>query len=218
MELDQIEAGLKSSDSQSRLKAIAQLNQYDCTIAVPLLLSKLHDPVFLVRSFVAMGLGKQQTADSFAALLELIKFDRDPNVRAEAANSLSLFGKVAISHLVQSFYQDDQWLVRRSILAALMELDCPEEVFDISLHALSGEDLSVREAAIDCFGSLAGSIKHNEALEQLLLLKGVQEWRMRLRVAYALKKFAEPEAKAALNNLMPDENHRVVAAALEASI
>lgn len=218
MEIHQIETDLKSPDSQNRLKAIAQLNQYDSAVAVPLLTSKLHDPVFLVRSFVAMGLGKQRTTESFAALFELTKFDRDPNVRAEAANSLSLFGKVATSHLVQVFYQDDHWLVRRSILSALMEMQCSEELFDVCVCALSGEDLTVQEAAIDGFGSLAGSAKQAEALQQLLANASAESWPIRLRVAYALKRFDDPQAKAVLKNLMKDENHRVVAAALEGSL
>lgn len=218
MELHQIEIGLESSDSEKRLKAIAALRQYDSSVAVPLLTSKLHDPVFLVRSFVAMGLGKQQTAESFAALLELMKFDTNPNVRAEAANSLSLFEDVAISHLVQFFHQDDHWLVRRSILGALIELQCPEALFDVCVCALSGEDLTVQEAAIDGFGSLADSVKHTEALEQLLALKNSQQSSIRMRVALALKRFKDAQAKTALSALMQDEDHRVVAAALEGAL
>lgn len=218
MEIHEIEATLKSPDSQNRLKAIAELKNYDSEVAVPLLTNKLRDPEFLVRSFVAMGLGKQQTADSFAALLELMKLDRDPNVRAEAANSLSLFGKVAASHLVMAFHQDNHWLVRRSILAALIELQCSEELFDICVCGLAGEDPTVQEAAIDGFGSLAGSPKQAEALQQLLAIASSEWWRIRVRVALALKRFDEPQAKAALSALRKDEDHRVVAAALESSL
>ncbi|MCP2728254.1 HEAT repeat domain-containing protein [Limnofasciculus baicalensis] len=215
MDIYQIETTLKSADSKDRLKAIAALKEYNSEVAVPLLTSQLQERDFLVRSFVAMGLGKQQTAESFAALLQLMKFDRDPNVRAEAANSLSLFGKVAASHLVMAFHQDDQWLVRRSILAALMELPCPEEIFDVCVCGLVGEDFSVREAVIDGFASLANSTKHSEALQQILALKNEEEWRIRLRVARGLKGFEESEAKIALSELRNDADHRVVGAALE---
>ena len=124
MELSEIDAGLSNVDFQYRLKAISALRVFDPETAVPILIASLHDQEFLVRSFVARELGQQQTAASFAALLEMTKFDDTPNVRAEAANSLSLFGQVSISHLVSVFCQDDHWLVRRSILAALEELDC----------------------------------------------------------------------------------------------
>jgi len=218
MNISKIEAALSSSDSTDRLKAIAQLRGYNPKQAVPLLRSKLRDPEFLVRSFVAMGLGRQQTPESFTALLELMKCDRDPNVRAEAANSLSMFGKIAASHLVLAFHQDDHWLVRRSILAALCEMPCPEELFDVCVCGLAGEDLTVREAAIDGFGVLAGGNKQAEVLQQLLPLVSSSEWRIRARVARALRKFDHPQAKSAISYMMKDEDHRVVAAALESSL
>ncbi|MBC6473341.1 MAG: HEAT repeat domain-containing protein [Hormoscilla sp. GM102CHS1] len=223
MNIYQIEAALSSSDSNARLKAIAQLRGYNPKQAVPLLRSKLQDPEFLVRSFVAMGLGRQQTPESFTALLELMKCDRDPNVRAEAANSLSMFGKIAASHLVLAFHQDDHWLVRRSIMAALCEMPCPEELLDVCVCGLAGEDLTVREAAIDGFGVLASGNKQAEALQQVLPLVSStvpekSEWRIRARVARALRKFDHPQAKSAISYMMKDEDHRVVAAALESSL
>ncbi len=215
MELHQIEADLKNPDFQYRLKAIAALKDYDSEVAVPLLTSRLKDSEFLVRSFLAMGLGKQQTADSFAVLMRIMKFDDTPNVRAEAANSLSLFGRVAVSHLVLAFYQDDHWLVRRSILGAITEMDCPHELFDVCTQALKDEDRTVQESAVDALGSLAGSNQHAVALSLLLTLKDAESGRMRARVAYALKRFDEPQAKEALIQLRHDEDHQVVAAALE---
>jgi HEAT repeats len=215
MELHQIETNLKNPDFQYRLKAIAALKDYKSEIAIPLLRSKLHDSEFLVRSFVAMGFGKQQTAESFGALIEMVKFDDTPNVRAEAANSLSLFGQVAVSHLVLAFYQDDHWLVRRSILAAMVEMQCPEELLDVCGVALQDEDFTVRESAIDALANLSGTNQHQQALTKLLEFVNHESYRMRLRVAYALKYFPQPEAKQALQILRQDENHQVVAATLE---
>jgi HEAT repeat protein len=77
MDIHEIETMLNHLDFQYRLKAISALKDYDSDVAVPLLIGKLHDPEFLVRSFVAMGLGKQQTPESFAALLEIMKRDLD---------------------------------------------------------------------------------------------------------------------------------------------
>jgi HEAT repeat protein len=215
MEIHQIQAELKNPDFHYRLKAIAALDNYESEVAVPLLTSKLHDSEFLVRSFVARGLGNQQSAESFAALMQIMKFDDTPNVRAEAANSLSLFGRVAVSHLVLAFYQDDHWLVRRSILAAIAEMDCPEELFDICVQGLKDEDFTVQESSVDGLGLLADSRQHAVTLSQILTLVNDESWRMRVRVSYALKRFDEPEAKTALNQLRQDEDHRVVGAALE---
>ncbi len=215
MDIHQIEVALDRADFEYRLEAVKALKDYDANIAVPLLTSKLNDPEFLVRTFVCMGLGKQQTAESFAALLEIIKFDNTPNVRAEAANSLSLFGKCAASHLVTTFVRDDHWLVRRSILAALLDLDCQNEVLEVCLEALKSDDLAVREAAIDALSTLTAQEPKAVALKQLLGLTDAPIDRIRRRVAYALKKFNVPESKAALSKLRQDSSHQVVAAALE---
>lgn len=215
MELHQIEIDLQNPDFQYRLKAISALREYPADVALPLLTGHLRDPEFLVRSFVARELGKQQISESFAALLQIMKFDDTPNVRAEAANSLSLFGRVSASHLVQAFFVDDHWLVRRSILAALVELECPAELFEVCLPALQGDDSTVQESAIDAIATLAGSRQQTEALSQLLTLKNSESERIRMRVAYALKHFDDPEAQAALVQLRQDADHRVVGAAME---
>ncbi len=215
MDLPEIETALTNPDFQYRLKAISALKDYPPDIAIPILIDKLHDPEFLVRSFVARGLGSQQSAESFAALLEMTKFDDTPNVRAEAANSLSLFGRVSISHLVSSFCQDDHWLLRRSILAALEELDCPEELIEVCTEGLKGDDLTIKEAAIDSLSMLANSSHHSVVLAQLLTLTQSEFPRLRTRVAHALRKFNEPQAQEALIELRQDSNLQVVAAALE---
>jgi HEAT repeat protein len=215
MDVSEIKAALDNPDFQYRLKAISALKDYDSDTAVPILVATLHDREFLVRSFVARGLGQQQNAESFAALLEMCKFDDTPNVRAEAANSISLFGKVAISHLVLSFCQDDHWLVRRSILAALEELDCPKELVEVCKEALAGEDLTVKEAAIDALASLANSSQHAPVLAQLLALTQSQSARIRTRVALALQKFDDPQAQEASIELRQDPSYKVVAATLE---
>jgi HEAT repeat protein len=218
MNIDQIKAALDSSDSQQRMKAIRELRNYEPDVAVPLLKARLKDPEFLVRSFIAMGLGKKQNAESFAALLEMIKLDRDPNVRAEAANSLSFFGNVAASHLVLMFNLDEHWLVRRSILAALSDLNCPEELFEVSVLGLSGEDRSVMESSINCLSRFANTDKQEAALEKLLPLTKDESWRTRVQVARTLGKYNHPDAIAALNQLKGDQDHRVVGAVLESLV
>ncbi len=219
MNIPEIEANLKNPDFQYRLKAVTALKEHDSEVAVPILTGLLNDSEFLVRSFVAMALGKQQTAESFTALMQIMKLDNTPNVRAEAANSLSLFGRVSVSHLVLTFYKDDHWLVRRSILGALvemnLEMNCPEELLDICMEAIKGEDAGVAESAVSALGTLANSTQHAEAISQLLALVNHESEGMRLRVAYALKKFNQQEAKEALQQLRKDANHQVVGAALE---
>ncbi len=215
MNIHEIESALDRPDFQERLTAVSALKDYTEQIAVPLLISQLHDPEFLVRSFVCMGLGKHLSAESFSALLEIVKFDNTPNVRAEAANSLSLFGKCATPHLVTIFVQDDHWLVRRSIFAVLIDLNCQPEVLEVCLEGLKAEDLAVREAAIDGLGTITDRSLQPTALARLLALTNEESYRIRRQVAHALKHFNSPESKAALAKLRQDPHNQVVAAALE---
>lgn len=215
MELHQIEADLQHPDFQYRIKAIAALKDYPPEVAVPLLTQQIQDPEFLVRTFVAREFGRQKTSESFAALLQILRVDNTPNVRAEAANSLSLFGRVSAAHLVQTFVLDEHWLVRRSVLAALVEMDCPEEVLEVCGVGLAGEDAAVQEAAIDGLGALSQTRQSAAALSQLLTLKDSDLQYLRVRVAYALMQFDTPEAKAALSELRQDSDHHVAGAAME---
>lgn len=204
MDITQIKDQLASDDMHDRLDAIKALKSYPEEVSIPLLLKSKKDEKFLVRSFVAMGLGKNKTAESFAALLEMMKLDRDTNVRAEASNSLSFFGEISIPHLQQAFYQDSAWLVRLSILAALMELNCPNELFDVCLCGLEGEDESVRENSISCLASFANTNKEKEALELLLSMVNHKSWRIRSRVVQAVANFDNPSATQAFEQLKQD--------------
>lgn len=215
MELSKIQADLQQADFQFRLKAIQALHLYPSDIAVPILLGQLGDREFLVRTFIAMALAKHQTDRSFQALLELMKFDDTPSVRAEASNSLSLFGRVSLSHLVTAFIQDDHWLLRRSILAAITEMDSPIELLEICLEGLVGDDQAVMESCIDAMGSLHASPQKMTVMERLMELANNESWRTRRQVATALRDFDHPRARARLQQLRKDTDHRVVAAALE---
>ena len=99
-------------------------------------------------------------------------------------------------------------------MAPLYEMQCPEAVFEICTIGLVGEDLPVQEVAIDGFGLLANTEKQEEALQQLLPLVSSDYWGIRLRVAHALRKFDNSQARAAVSYLAKDRDHRVVGATL----
>ena len=103
MELSQIKAYLDSPNPQNRMKAIVELRNHTPSVVVPLLKQRMYDKEFVIRSFVAMGLGYKRTDEGFQSLLDLIENDGDPNVKAEAANSLANYGEKAIPHLVELF-------------------------------------------------------------------------------------------------------------------
>jgi HEAT repeat protein len=215
MDLQQIETDLQHPDFQYRTKAVSALRDYPPEVAVPILRDHLKDPEFLVRSFIARELGYQKNSDSFAALLQILEFDNTPNVQAEAANSISLFGRLAASHLVKSFLKDDHWLLRRSILAGMVDMECPAELYEVCLVGIAGDDLTVMADAIGGLSHLATSEYRSSALTNILSLQDHEKSYIRIRVAYALKQFDEPIAKAALAKLRQDSDHRVVGAAME---
>jgi HEAT repeat protein len=218
MDIEQIKNALQDADPQQRMKGIRELRNYEADLATPLLLNHVNDPEFLVRSFVAMGLGRKQSDAAFEALLTMINEDQDPNVRSEAANSLSFYGEVAVPYLRAMYESDDHWLVRRSIIAALVDLKCPQELLEICEIGLTGEDEPVMESCISALGLLTGSPQASAALELLIALVTDPSWRIRLQVARSLGRYDHPEAIAALSKLKSDPDHRVVGAVLESMI
>jgi HEAT repeat protein len=214
MDLDQIKTELQKQDFYYRLQAIVALKDYPAEVAVPLLKDRVQDPEFVVRSFVARQLGTYHTPDSSEMLRQLLK-DNNPNVRAEAANSISLFGDSTAPDLVKIFLKDKHWLVRISVLAALVDMACHAEVLEVCIEGVADTDESVQENSVDALISLISSPHRAAALSQLLVLKDSELPHIRIRVARALKHFDEPEAKAAMLQLRQDPDHRVVGAAME---
>ncbi|MGD1908584.1 MAG: HEAT repeat domain-containing protein [Leptolyngbyaceae cyanobacterium] len=214
MELQQIKAYLESPNPQNRMKAMVALRNHEPEVVVPLLKQRIHDQEFIVRSFVAMGLGNKQTEEGFETLLQLIKTEQDPNVVAEAANSLEKFGDRAIPHLVQLFERNSHWLVRQSIFAAL-ENATPDVRWQLCQWGWAGDDLVVQSSAIANLGQLTNTEYGNTALTLLLEAAHSEVDMIRAQAARTLKGFDQPEAKAALATLRQDNSLRVVGAALE---
>jgi HEAT repeat protein len=221
MNIPDIEALLASEDPQMRLKGLVALKDHDSEAAVPVLLKHRRDSAFLVRSFVAMGLGRKRNDVAYQALLEMIATESDNNVQAEIANSLGLYGPVAADRLVALYHENDHWLVRRSILAIMPELDRPELLLEIALAALQDADQTLVQAGVVTLGMLADTSQSAPAIAAITPLLNDERWRLRVALAHALKPFAQMAseegqvARDALIQLRQDSHYRVVAAALE---
>lgn len=215
MELHQIKVYLESSDPQERMKAITELRHYEPSLVVPLLKLRMHDQEFIIRSFVATGLGYKRTDEGFELLLNLIEHDKDYNVRAEAANSLAKYGEQSIPHLVKLFREDSHWLIRQSIFAAIELTKYPEILLDLSILGLQGEDPVVKMSAIASLGKLANTPQTTLALKLLLSSINSSVGTIRAQLARVLSYFDDPKAQAALVKLRQDPDYRVVSAALE---
>ncbi len=216
MELEQIRAYLDSPDAQQRMRAIIELRNYSPNIVVPLLKQRMYDQELLIRSFVAMGFGKKRNQEAFEALLNLIEYDRDYNIIAEAANSLAQYGDRSLPYLVNLFQYNPHWLVRQSILAAVADLNQPETLLHLSSLGLKGDELVVKLASIANLAKLATTDYAEEALAILLTLVDNPEVQIRVEVAKALANFSNFSfAKTALAQLRQDSDYRVIGATLE---
>jgi HEAT repeat protein len=216
MDLTAIADHLDSENPQDRMRGITALRQYEPEVAVPMLMRCVNDSEVMIRSFVMMGLGYKQTPEAYNKLLAQLENEADPNVRAEAANSLSKYGKAAVPHLVKAFYTNLNWLMRLSIMPSLAQLDCPEELMNVCKVGLNDPNVTVKETAITYLMDFADGTKSDEALDLLLGYADSEHWNLRRQVALVLKSFPQDRAKELLDELRRDEDHRVVAAALEA--
>jgi HEAT repeat protein len=218
MELNEIKSFLENPNPQNRMKAIVELRNYEPSVVVPLLKQRMYDQEFIVRSFVAMGLGYKRTEEAYQSLLDIIENDRDPNVKAEAANSLSKYGEKAIPHLVELFKKDSHWLIRQSIFAVINELDSMELLWELSCYGVQGDDIMVKLTSITNLSRLKNTVYEEQGVNLLFDLCTDKLPIIRIRLAKVLALFEHPKAKTALAELRNDSDHRVVAATLESLI
>ncbi len=215
MDLNEIKTSLDSENPRDRMKAITALRNFEAEVAVPLLLTRMNDSEFTIRSFVAMGLGHKQTDEAYRALLDIVKRDRDANVRAEAANSLGKYGAVSLPILREAFQTSDHWLMRLSLFPILEEMVSSDELFDLCSLALADSDVMVKSTAIQILKRFSGTELEEAIVEKLLPFTTDHQWYLRRQAAYTLQSFECKGAMEAIARLKQDEDHRVVAATLE---
>ena len=150
---------IRSGDPSRAMPALASLRQLPAPEAIPLLLIGLQQTAFAIRSLCCAGLGYKRSEQGRQALVKVLLEDPDANVRAEAANALAYYGVVEAWPLLrQTFADDDHWLVRCSILAALAEDPTmqPAWLLDLAELALADRDGTVRVGGAELLGRLLG--------------------------------------------------------------
>ena len=189
-DLGALRDAIASGDPVRAMPALTQLRFCDADDAVPLLVLGTEQKPFLVRSLSCSGLGYKRTEQGWDVLTRLLTADEDPNVRAEAANALASYGVERSWPLLQAaFSADGAWLVRCSILSALAEQ--PEIkltwLLELAQVAITDADGTVRVSGAEILGRIV-----RDAISQKI----------------------GAEARALLQPLQQDVDHRVVAAAL----
>ena len=189
-DLGALRDAIASGDPVRVMPALTQLRFCDADDAVPLLVLGTEQKPFLVRSLSCSGLGYKRTEQGWEVLTRLLTADEDPNVRAEAANALANYGVERSWPLLQAaFSADGAWLVRCSILSALAEQ--PEIklmwLLELAQMAITDADGTVRVSGAEILGRIV-----RDGIAQPI----------------------GTEARALLQPLQQDTDHRVVAAAL----
>ncbi len=191
---EELRVAIASGDPVQAMPALAKLRALpdsdNDSVVIPLLILGSKQQAFLVRSLSCSGLGYRRNEQGWLVLSRLLLVDDDPNVRAEAANALASYGVERSWPLLRdSFAKDGAWLVRCSILSALAEQPDinPAWLLDLGKQAIADADGTVRVSGAEI---LARVVR-----EQAGDANG-------------------SEARALLQPLQQDADHRVVAAAL----
>ena len=191
---EELRVAIASGDPVQAMPALAKLRALpdsdNDSVVIPLLILGSKQQAFLVRSLSCSGLGYRRNEQGWQVLSRLLLVDDDPNVRAEAANALASYGVERSWPLLrESFAKDGAWLVRCSILSALAEQPDinPGWLLDLGKQAIADADGTVRVSGAEI---LARVVR-----EQAGDANG-------------------SEARALLQPLQQDADHRVVAAAL----
>lgn len=185
-DLSALRDAIVSGDPSRAMPALVGLREVPVEQAVPLLLLGLEQSIFMVRSLSCAGLGVKQSEESWQALVHAVQHDEDANVRAEAANSLVSHSLERSWPLLRAvFAADQQWLVRCSILSALAEQPAIDPAWLLELAEMAIGDA---DGTVRVGGAeILGRLVHDHANGQ---------------------------ARALLQQLQADPDHRVVAAAL----
>ena len=191
---EELRAAIASGDPVQAMPALAKLRALpdadNDSVVIPLLILGSKQQAFLVRSLSCSGLGYRRNEQGWQVLSRLLLVDEDPNVRAEAANALASFGVERSWPLLRdTFAKDGAWLVRCSILSAFAEQPGinPAWLLDLGKQAIADADGTVRVSGAEI---LARVVR-----EQVGNAQG-------------------SDARALLQPLQQDADHRVVAAAL----
>ena len=185
MNFDDLREAIASDNPGKARPALASLVNASAEEAEPLLLLGLEQSDMIMRQLSCSGLGHKPTAAGWEPLVRTLKHDPEVAVRAEAANALVSHGiDRAWPLLLESFQSESEWLIHCSILSAVAE---HPEIAPEQLLELA------RLAVAEADGTVR--VGGTEILGRL-----VRE--------------GSSEAREVLQGLQQDNDHRVVAAAL----
>jgi HEAT repeat protein len=191
MDFDALREAIASDNPGRARPALASLVNATPEQAEPLLLLGLQQDDMLLRQLSCSGLGHKPTPAGWQPLVATLQGDPEVAVRAEAANALVSHGlERAWPLLLAAFQRDAEWLLRCSVLSAVAEHPeaSAEQLLQLAQLAIGDGDGTVRVGGAEILGRVVHEASPDSG--------------------------AAAQARALLQGLQSDADHRVVAAAL----
>ena len=191
MNFDDLRESIASDNPGRARPALASLVNATPEQAEPLFLLGLQQSDMLLRQLSCSGLGHKPTPAGWEPLVQTLRHDPEVAVRAEAANALVSHGlDRAWPLLLEAFQNDNDWLLRCSVLSAVAEHPemTPEQLLTLARLAVADSDGTVRVGGTELLGRVVREAERDPEQAEL--------------------------ARAELRRLQGDDDHRVVGAAL----
>jgi HEAT repeat protein len=163
---------LESQETEVKIRTtcVSLLSRYDAERIAPTLISMLGSEVDNpVRIRAILDLGIQQITDAVDPLLNLLRMDKDQQIRALSAYALGEIGDSSIADELIAIMVDntENADVRGHIAESLINLNVPDKAIPALVSVLDDEDATVRFWAIFALGEI-GSWDEIPHLQKLI--------------------------------------------------
>ena len=195
-------AHVHDADLAVRLAILHALGSLGGEPAYAGLLQALKDPATRDAALGILGQARgPRLAGNLKHYLQNFLYEGEPDMRAAAAQALSLFGdEVAVSILLNAIRQPDLTM-RRLAAEALARVRGSRSVNTL-IEALGDRDWLVRQSAVEALGG----IPDGRAVAALLTLAHDPEWRVRQALVMALRRVGDSRIFDPLQDLAHDSD------------
>ena len=188
---------LRSADQKTRIAAALMLGEWGNDRAVSPLIKALSHENNDFRREVARALKEINNRRSIEPMINLLKKDPSPEIRAEVAYCLGYIkgAEDEIDALIDSL-DDKHYLVRQNIAFALGKIGRRKSVKPLIDLLVNDENYNVREMAAWSLGEL----KDKRAIDPLIKALNDSHKEVRKNAAYALGRLKDSKAVESLKN------------------
>jgi HEAT repeat protein len=206
--IDALIHSLSDNNTSVRDAAASALEKIGNPAVEPLILA-LNNSNSSIQVGAEFALKKIRDPGAVEPLIWVLKNDKDPYVKANAALALGMINDSKAAVPLAQALKDEDVNVRRGSAVALVELATRDikvgQAEDSLLLALNDTDGTVRANA----ATALGNIKDKRAVNPLMRSLADRDWSVRRYAAYALGSIGDPRASGPLTQALKDENSSV---------